>query len=57
MNRGAKVLYCVYLALLMGFTGFVALDTFVIARVETMLEAPQTTQTPSVASAEPTITE
>ena len=57
MSRGAKVLYCVYLALLMGFTGFVALDTFVIARVETMLEAPQTTQTPSVASAEPTITE
>lgn len=31
--------------------------TFVIARVETTLEAPQTTQTPSVASAEPTITE
>ena len=42
MSRGAKVLYCVYLALLMGFTGFVALDTFVIARVETMLEVPQT---------------
>lgn len=57
MSRGAKVLYCVYLALLMGFTGFVTLDTFVIARVETTLEAPQTTQTPSVASAEPTITE
>ena len=57
MSRGAKVLYCVYLALLMGFTGFVALDTFVIARVETTLEAPQATQTPSVASAEPTITE
>lgn len=57
MSRGAKVLYCVYLALLMGFTGFVALDTFVIARVETTLEAPRTTQTPSVASAEPTITE
>lgn len=57
MSRGAKVLYCVYLTLLMGFTGFVTLDTFVIARVETMLEAPQTTQTPSVASAEPTITE
>ena len=33
MSRGAKVLYCVYLALLMGFTGFVTLDTFVIARV------------------------
>lgn len=32
MSRGAKVLYCVYLALLMGFTGFVTLDTFVIAR-------------------------
>ena len=57
MSRGAKVLYCVYLALLMGFTGFVALDTFVIARVETMLEAPQTTQTPSVASVEPIVTE
>ena len=57
MSRGAKVLYCVYLALLMGFTGFVTLDTFVIARVETTLEVPQTTQTPSVASAEPTITE
>ena len=57
MNRGAKVLYCVYLALLMGFTGFVTLDTFVIARGETTLEAPQRTQTPSVASAEPTITE
>ena len=57
MSRGAKVLYCVYLALLMGFTGFVTLDTFVIARVETTLEAPQPTQTPSVASAEPIITE
>ena len=57
MSRGAKVLYCVYLTLLMDFTGFVTLDTFVIARVETTLEAPQTTQTPSVASAEPTITE
>lgn len=56
MSRGAKVLYCVYLTLLMGSTGFVTLDTFVIARVETTLEAPQTTQTPSVASAEPTIT-
>ena len=57
MSRGAKVLYCVYLTLLMGFTGFVTLDTFVIARVETTLEAPQPTQTPSVASAEPIITE
>lgn len=57
MSRGAKVLYCVYLTLLMGFTGFVTLDTFVIARVETTLEAPQTTQTPSVASAEPIVTE
>ena len=36
---------------------FVTLDTFVIARVETTLEAPQPTQTPSVASAEPIITE
>ena len=44
MSRGAKVLYCVYLTLLMDFTGFVTLDTFVIARVETTLEAPQTTK-------------
>ena len=57
MSRGAKVLYCVYLALLMGFTGFTALDTFVIERVETTLEAPQPTQTPSAASAAPTVTE
>ena len=57
MSKGARVLYCVYLALLMGFTGFVALDTFVIARVETTLEAPQPMQAPSVASAEPIVTE
>lgn len=57
MSKGAKVLYCVYLALLMGFTGFTALDTFVIERVETTLEAPQPTQTPSAASAAPTVTE
>lgn len=56
MSKGAKTLYCIYLALLMGFTAFVALDTFVIARVETTLDTPQPAETPAISSAEPVVT-
>ena len=56
MSRGAKGLYCIYLALLLVYTVYTALDTFAIRRVETVLYVPQPAETPAMSAAEPVIT-
>ena len=56
MSKGAKRLYCIYLALLLAYTAYTALDTFVIRRVETVLDTPQPAETPDVSGAEIVVT-